>query len=442
MDPTLGELKQLQTMSVSPKWSRWKQRLVAGAHDLGPGVVTGAADDDPSGIATYSQAGAQFGYGLLWTMVLTYPLMSAVQLVSAHIGRVTGQGLARNMATAFPKSVVIFLVSILMLANTINIGADLSAMGAAADLVVGTGRHWFAIVFAIASVLLQLYIPYHRYARFLKWLTLSLFAYVGVLLVVHSDWAAAIRGLVWPSDLSGAAILTIVALFGTTISPYLFFWQSAQEVENIVDTPEGKPLKVSAGAAPSQFRRMRVDTFVGMAFSNVVSITIILATAATLHANGITQINSAADAANALRPIAGRFAFLLFTIGIVGTGMLAVPVLAGSAAFAVSEAGNWKRGLEYMPGQAMRFYGVIAGATLLGAALDWTSVDPVKALFWSAVLNGITAVPIMVAMMFLVSNRSVMGRFTATPMLLVFGWVATAVMGAASLALLLQAVGI
>lgn len=421
---------------------RLKRRLMAGAHELGPGVITGAADDDPSGIATYSQAGAQFGYGLLWTMLLTYPLMSAVQLVSAHIGRVTGEGLAKNLAAAFPRKIVLSLVAILVIANTINIGADLSAMGESAELVAGGGRHAFAVGFALVSVLLQMFVPYHRYARILKWLTLSLFAYVGVLLVVHTDLPEAARGLLWPSALNGSAVLTIVALFGTTISPYLFFWQSAQEAEEILDSPRDRPLKRSRGKAAAQFRRMRIDTFVGMALSNVVSISIILATAATLHAHGTTQINTAADAANALRPIAGKFAFLLFALGIVGTGLLAVPVLAGSAAFAVSETGDWKRGLEYRPAQAVRFYGVIAAATLLGMALDWTSIDPVKALFWSAVLNGLVAVPIMAAMMLLVGRRKEMGRFTASPPLLFFGWAATAVMAAAAMALLLQAAGL
>ena len=312
-------------------------------------------------------------------------------------------------------------------------------MGASAELVVGGGRHWFVLGFAVASVLLQLFVPYHHYARILKWMTLSLFAYLGVLLVVHTDWTAAIRGMVWPSDLNGPAVLMIVALFGTTISPYLFFWQSAQEAEEIVDTPGGRPLKEAPRTAKRQFRRMRIDTIVGMAFSNLISITIILATAATLNAHGLTQINTAAEAAEALRPIAGRFAFLLFATGIIGTGLLAVPVLAGSAAFAVSEAGNWKRGLEYMPAQALRFYGLIAGATLLGMAFDWVSIDPVKALFWSAVLNGLAAVPLMVAMMILVGRRSVMGRFTAAPSLLFSGWAATGVMGAAAAALLVQA---
>ena len=408
------------------------------ADELGPGLVTGAADDDPSGIATYSQAGAQFGYGLLWTMVLTFPLMSAVQLVSAHIGRVTGQGLARNLTSAFPGWIVSSLVSILVVANTINIGADLSAMGASAELVVGGGRHLFVIGFALLCVGLQLFVPYHRYARFLKWLTLSLFAYVGVLLVVKTNWNAAVRGMVWPSDVGQSAALTMVALFGTTISPYLFFWQSAQEAEEIIDTPGGKALKDAPASAKQQFSRMRLDTLAGMAFSNLIAIAIIMAAAATLHTNGITQIDTASEAAEALRPIAGPFAFALFALGIVGTGMLAVPVLAGSAAFAVSETRDWKRGLEYKPRQAVRFYAVIACATAVGVALDWLPVDPIRALFWSAVLNGLAAVPIMAAMMIIVGRRSVMGRFKATLSLSLFGWSATAVMAAAAAALLVQ----
>jgi Mn2+/Fe2+ NRAMP family transporter len=373
-------------------------------------------------------------------MPLTLPLMSAVQLVSAHIGRVTGKGLAKNLASAFPKPLVLSLIGILVAANTINIGADLSAMGASAELVVGGGRHWFVFGFAMATVFLQLFIPYHRYARILKWLTLSLFAYVGVLVVVHTDWPAAIRGLVGVTDVGPSASLVIVALFGTTISPYLFFWQSAQEAEEIIDT-RARPLKERPRAAKRQFKRMRVDTILGMAFSNVIAITIILATSATLHAHGVTRIDTAAQAAEALRPIAGRFAFLLFALGIIGTGLLAVPVLAGSAAFAVSEVREWKHGLEYKPGQAARFYALIAGATVLGLSFDWISVDPMKALFWSAVLNGLVAVPIMFAMMILVARRSVMGRFTAAPLLMLFGWAATLLMGAAAIALLVHAAG-
>ena len=399
---------------------------------LGPGIVTGAADDDPSGIATYSQAGAQFGYGLLWTMLLTYPLMSAVQLVSAHIGRVTGTGLASNLAKTFPRKVVGVLIGILLIANVINIGADLSAMAAAAQLVAGGGEHMFVVGFAILCVTLQLFIPYRRYANILKWLTLSLFAYVGVVLLVKVDWPAALLGMVWPRDLGSAAMLTIVAVFGTTISPYLFFWQSSQEAEEVATSPRAKPLKQSPRSAPREFRRIRADTLLGMAFSNLIALAIILATAATLHKQGVTQIESAAQAAEALRPIAGQFAFLLFAVGIIGTGLLAVPVLAGSAAFAVAEVFGWKQGLEYQPRQAAGFYSIIVAATFMGILIDWSNVDPIRALFWSAVLNGISATPIMLAMMVVASRRKIMGRFAERPLLMILGWAAAAVMAAAS----------
>jgi NRAMP (natural resistance-associated macrophage protein)-like metal ion transporter len=414
---------------------RFRKRMIGSLEELGPGLITGAADDDPSGIATYSQAGAQFGYGLMWTMVLCYPLMSAVQLVSAHIGRVTGAGLARNLGDAFPKKFVGLLIGILLIANIINIGADLSAMAAAAQLVVGGSEHAFVIGIAAAGTLLQLFVPYRRYASILKWLTLSLFAYVAVLLVVRVDWPAALRGLVWPSDLGHDAIVTIVALLGTTISPYLFFWQSSQEAEEMV-TDHKRPIKEEPRSAGRQFRRMRFDTLAGMAFSNLISLAIIMAAAATLHRSGVTQIGSAADAAEALRPVAGQFAFALFAIGIIGTGFLAVPVLAGSAAFAVAEIFGWKEGLEYQPQQAAGFYSVIVLATFIGVLIDWSPIDPMRALFWSAVLNGLAAVPLMIAMMIVVSRHREMGRFTATRPLLVLGWAATAVMTAASAAML------
>lgn len=411
------------------------------AEELGPGVVTGAADDDPSGIATYSQAGAQFGYGLLWTMVLTYPLMTAVQLVSAHIGRVTGAGLARNFRRLFPRSVVSIIVLILLIANVFNIGADLAGMAAAAQLVVGGGSHVFVLVFAFVSAVLQLYVPYKRYANALKWLTLSLFAYVGVVLLVHVDWRDAGIGLIVPRDLSTPALLTIVALFGTTISPYLFFWQSSQEAEEIATDPDQKALRAAKRTtAADQYRRIRVDTFLGMALSNLIALAIMIATAATLHSRGVTEIKSAADAAEALRPVAGQFAFFLFAVGIIGTGLLAVPVLAGSAAFAVGETRHWRTGLEFKPKEATRFYAVIVVAIGVGVLLDWLNFDPMKALFWSAVLNGVAAVPIMAAMMIVASSRKIMGRFTEHWPILVFGWIATAVMAAASIATLVTSV--
>ena len=414
---------------------RLKRKFRSSADTLGPGVVTGAADDDPSGIATYSQAGAQFGYGMLWTMLLTYPLMSAVQLVCAHIGRVTGGGLAKNLVETFPRWVVTVLVSILLLANIFNIGADLAAMAAAAELVLGGGEHLFVIFFAVVCIVLQLFIPYPRYAEILKWLTLSLFAYAGVLFLVHIDWGAALLGLVWPRDFSSPALLTVVAVLGTTISPYLFFWQSSQEAEEVAVDDKAKPLKKAPSQAPAHYRRMRRDTFIGMAFSNLIALAIMMAAAATLNVAGITDVETAAQAAEALRPIAGDFAFGLFALGIIGTGLLAVPVLAGSAAFAVSETRGWKAGLEYHPRQAKRFYAIIVVATLAGTLLDWSNLDPMKALFWAAVLNGVAAVPIMAALMIVASKREIMGQFRERRRLVIFGWAATAIMAAASAAL-------
>jgi NRAMP (natural resistance-associated macrophage protein)-like metal ion transporter len=405
------------------------------AAELGPGLVTGAADDDPSGIATYSQAGAQFGYGMLWTMVLAYPLMSAVQLISAHIGRVTGAGLARTFTKSFPRWVVTLLVAVLLVANIFNIGADLSAMAASAQLILGGGPHLFVIAFALLSVILQLFVPYHRYAEVLKWLTMSLFAYVGVALLVAVDWRQALLGLVWPRDFSKEALLTVVAVLGTTISPYLFFWQSSQEAEEIATSGQ-HALRDAPRAVRRQYRRIRIDTLAGMAFSNLIALAIMLATAATLHSRGVTNIGSAAEAAEALRPIAGRFAFLLFAVGILGTGLLAVPVLAGSAAFAVGESQGWKIGLEYKPRQAARFYAIIVVATFIGVALDWSNLNPIKALFWSAVLNGVSAVPIMAAMMAVASNRKIMGHLHERKSLLICGWLATAIMALASGAML------
>lgn len=400
---------------------------------LGPGLVTGAADDDPSGIATYSQAGALFGFGLLWTMVLTYPLMTAVQLVSARIGRVTGHGLAANMGQVLPRPTVTALVGLLFFANTINIGADLAAMGQAAHLVLGFGEHWFTIGFAMVTLALQLFVPYVRYARFLKWLTLVLLAYVAVVFVVEVDWPAALAGLVLPRvEFTREALMMVVAIFGTTISPYLFFWQSSQEVEEIEQNPKARPLlEARAREARAELHRIRVDTLVGMAVSNIVALAIMLSAAATLHAAGQTHIDTAAEAAEALRPIAGPFAFALFSLGIIGTGLLAVPVLAGSAAYAFGESRGWKCGLEHKPWEAVGFYAVIGTATLLGLGISFSPLDPIRALYWSAVINGVVAVPIIAAMMWVASRRAQMGRFRAGKPVLVLGWLATAVMAAA-----------
>jgi Mn2+/Fe2+ NRAMP family transporter len=412
-----------------------RRRIRRAAHldQLGPGLITGAADDDPSGIATYSQGGAQFGYGLLWTLVLTFPLMAAIQLVSAHIGRVTGRGLASNLTEVLPRPLVLGLVGPLFLANTINVGADLAAMGEAARLVVGFGQHEFTIAFAILSAVLQMFVSYKRYARFLTVLTLSLFAYVAVLFMLDLDWGDIARGVIGADGpLSPTAATTIVAIFGTTISPYLFFWQSSEEVEELQHHPDERPLTEDPAQAPRAFARMRFDTVAGMAVSNLVGLAIMISTAATLHSNGVTDIRTAADAARALEPLAGKFAFLLFSLGIVGTGLLAIPVLAGSAAYAVSEAEGWKTGLDNKPWQAVGFYSVIGAAVALGLVIDYSGLDPIKALYWSAVVNGVIAVPMMAAMMIVARSRRKMGEFVAGPLLSTLGWTSTLVMAAAA----------
>jgi len=400
-------------------------------HDFGPGLVTGAADDDPSGIATYSQGGAQFGTSLLWTLVLTYPLMSVVQLISARIGRVTGHGLATNMKRLFPAEIAMGLVGLLFVANTINIGADLAAMGSSAALVVGLPAHVLTIGFAAISLLLQVFVPYHSYARFLKWLTLALFSYIALLFTVRLDWGSIATGLVLPHVSSRAALVTIVAIFGTTISPYLFFWQSAQEVEEIGDHPDARPLNEQRQRAAGEFRRMRIDTWSGMALSNIVAIAIMIGTAATLHIAGKTSIETAADAAQALEPIAGRFSSLLFSLGVIGTGLLAVPVLAGSTAYAVAELRGWRSSLGSRFHDAEGFYAIIIVATLFGVAIDWSPLDPIRALFWSAVLNGIIAVPLLGAIMILAVSPRVMGAFPIGPATRLTGWATTIVMALA-----------
>ena len=405
---------------------------------LGPGLITGAADDDPSGIATYSQAGAQFGFNMLWTMLLSYPLMSAIQLVSARIGRVTGSGLAVNMGAIWPKWLVTGLVCLLFVANCINIGANLAAMGASVELATGMPSLPITIFFALLSLGLQMFIPYERYANILKWLTLVLFAYIAVLFVVKIDWMATLKGFVWPTfALNNDSFTVVVAILGTTISPYLFFWQSSQEVEEIDRKEEAKPLEEAPRQAPKELNRIELDTLAGMAVSTIVAVAIMMCAAATLHANGTTDINSAADVAEALKPIAGNFAFVLFSLGIVGTGLLSIPVLAGSAAYAFAETQDWKAGLDHKPWEAVGFYGVIAAATLFGLSLEFVPLDPVKALFWSAVINGFVAVPIMIAMMMVVSSKKQMKEFTAPIAMKICGWAATGVIGVAAVAMLI-----
>jgi NRAMP (natural resistance-associated macrophage protein)-like metal ion transporter len=422
------------SLAQSQPRSRWS--LEALFTRLGPGVITGAADDDPSGIATYSQAGAQAGFGLLWTVVLTWPLMVAVQSVSARIGRVTGRGLAGNMVLVFPRSVVTLLVLLLFVANTINLGADLAAMGAAAKLVLGGSAHLFAIGFAIFSLLAVVFIPYHRYVGLLKWFTFSLLAYVGVVFAVKIDWPAVAAGALVPKfELSGDALMLIVAIFGTTISPYLFFWQSSQEVEDEEADPDAGPLTEHPEQADRELNRIGWETWVGMAISNLIAFFIILTTAVTLNAAGKTDIQTAEQAAEALKPIAGEAAFLLFSLGLIGTGLLAVPVLAGSAAYAVGEARGWHIGLERPLNQARHFYLVIALAIILGVGVGYSPLDPIKALVWSAVVNGVIVVPIMAAMMIMAGRRKLMGDFTASRWQVVLGWLATAIMAAAVIAM-------
>jgi NRAMP (natural resistance-associated macrophage protein)-like metal ion transporter len=396
---------------------------------LGPGLITGASDDDPSGIATYSQAGAQFGYQTLWTMLLSYPLMTAVQLISALIGRVTGRGIAGNMRRNYHPAIVYFCVGLMVIANTINIGADIAAMGAAGQLVFG-GKSWmYAMALTVGCLLLQIFLQYTRYVKILKWLTLVLFAYVGTAFVVKVPWLEALKGAVIPSISFRPAFLTMLAaIFGTTISPYLFFWQASEEVEDVKCVKEDKPLTRAPEQAPRQMHRINVDTYFGMAVSNLIAAFIILTTAATLHAGGKTNIETAAQAAEALRPIAGKFAFLLFSLGIIGTGLLSLPVLAGSAAYAVGELFRWRTSLESKPHRARKFYLLLTVIMLAGLALNVSNIDPIKALFWSAVVNGIAAPPIMIVMMLIATNAEIMKEFVLSRRLKTMGWISTVVM--------------
>jgi len=399
---------------------------------LGPGLITGAADDDPSGIATYSQAGAQFGFSMLWTVFFTYPLMVGIQLISARIGRVSGRGLASNMRRHYPPWLLYAMVGLLLIANTINIAADISAMGAALKLIIGGSAQWYAVGFGVASLLLQVFIPYKRYVRILKWFTLALLAYVATVFVIHVPWAEALTRTLAPHlSWKPEYITTVVAVFGTTISPYLFFWQASEEVEDLRANPHAQPLIKQPDQAKASLRDIKIDTLIGMGFSNLVAFFIILTTAVTLNLHGITDIQTSAQAASALRPIAGDFAFMLFSAGIIGTGLLAIPVLAGSSAYALSGAFKWKNSLEYTPLRAKGFYGIIILSTVIGVALGFTPINPIKALYWSAVINGVISVPIMVVMMLMAVRPEIMGRFVLSPRLRMLGWLATLMMALA-----------
>ncbi len=404
---------------------------------LGPGLITGASDDDPSGIATYSQAGAQFGYRLCWTLLITFPLMAAIQEISARIGRVTGLGIAGNIRRYYPRWLLYLLVGLVLTANTINLGADIGAMGAGVKLLIGGPAFLYIAAFGVASVLLEIFMRYSRYVAVLKWLSLSLLAYAATAFVVHVPWDKVVLytfvpHIEWSSDY----LVTVVAVFGTTISPYLFFWQAETEVEDQQERPGAEPLRKAPDQASEEIRRIEIDTYIGMGVSNIVALFIVVTTAATLNLRGITDIQTSAQAAEALKPLAGNFAFIVFAAGIIGTGLLALPVLAGSAAYALGEALNWPVGLARLWYQARAFYTTIAIATALGVVMNYLPIDPMRALFWSAVINGVAAVPIMAIMMLVATRKQVMGRFTLPPALRWLGWIATSVMTLAALAMI------
>jgi NRAMP (natural resistance-associated macrophage protein)-like metal ion transporter len=403
---------------------------------MGPGLITGASDDDPSGIATYSQVGAQFGYGLAWTLVLSYPLMAAIQEISARIGRVTGFGIAGNLRRHYPSWLSGSVVALLLAANLINLGADLGAMGAALKLLIHGPALLYVVLFAALSAVLQVFTRYSRYVSYLKYLCLALFSYVICAFMVKVPWQDVGWAIIWPPFSSDPAyLMAITAVLGTTISPYLFFWQANQEVEDEKERGGARPLIRSPAQAPAEFARIRIDTYIGMAISNIIALFIVITTAATLHAHGKTDIQTSAQAAEALRAVAGPFAFAVFAAGIIGTGMLTLPVLAGSAAYALGEALSWPVGLARRPLRARAFYATIAVGMLLGVGLNFSPIDPIKALYWSAVLNGVVAVPVMAMMMLMTMRPAIMGRFTLPRSLQAVGWAATVAMAATVVAL-------
>ncbi len=404
---------------------------------MGPGLITGASDDDPSGIATYSQYGAQYGFGLAWTLLLSYPLMAAIQEISARIGRVTGFGIAANLKRHYAPWLARSLVALLLVANVINLGADLGAMAAALKLLIAGPLLLYVVLFGLVCCLLEIFTRYSRYVSILKWLCLSLFSYVICAFVVHVDWLGLAKAMVMPPlSLKSDYIMGIVAILGTTISPYLFFWQAEEEVEDEREGAGSLPLLRAPDQAPSELRRIRWDTYIGMGISNLIALFIVVTTAATLNASGITNIETTSQAAEALRSVAGKFTFLVFASGIIGTGLLTIPVLAGSAAYAVGEMMSWRVGLARRPSKARKFYAVIALATAIGVAMNFVGLNPIKALVWSAILNGVTAVPLMAMIMMLTSDPKVMGRFVISRYLKVMGWIGTGVMGAAAIAMI------
>lgn len=404
---------------------------------LGPGFITGASDDDPSGIGTYAQTGAMFGYNQLWTALFSLPFMTVVQEMCGRIGMVTGTGLAGVLKIHYTRKVLYIAVGILFIANTINIGADLGAMAASAQLILGIPFWVWLLIITAATILLEVFVSYPAYARLLKYLTLSLFAYIVTVFVIKQDWMHILSRTIIPSfTFNKDYLLNIVALLGTTISPYLFFWQADEEVEEEI---EHHQLRAMGKGVPRitkrDIREMRLDTIVGMLFSNIVMFFIIVTTASTLGAHGIKDIQTADQAASALRPFAGDFAFLLFALGIIGTGLLAVPILAGSASYAISEAFNLKEGLSKRFTQAHGFYAIIAFATLLGFLINFTSIKPFTLLYYTAILNGIAAPPLLILIMLTANNSKIMGKYTNNRTVNILGWVITGVMSLAALAL-------
>ena len=399
---------------------------------VGPGLVTGASDDDPSGIATYSQTGAQFGYAMCWVILFCFPLMVAIQEISARMGRVTGKGIAGNIRTHYPRRLLYPIVGLLLVANTINLGADLGAMGAALKLLVGGPVGLYVVCFAIGCTWMAVFSRYRRYVSILKWGGFVLLAYVAVALVVHVPWGTVLYSTFVPNfSLKTEYVVTVVAVLGTTITPYCFFWQASMEVEDQRIDPTAHALLDAPEQAPAEISRMRFDTYIGMGYSNVISLFIIVAAAATLNAHGVTNIQTSAQAAEALRPIAGVFTFALFSAGIIGIGLLAVPVLAGSGAYAIGEALRWPTGLDRKPLDAKAFYGTIVVSTLVGIGINFVGIDPIKALFWSAVINGVVAVPLMAIIMLMAMRQDVMGRFVLPRALWAMGWLCTGVMAVA-----------
>ena len=418
-------------MTLRTIWQKFKKHPLA---RVGPGLITGVADDDPSGIVTYSQAGAQFGLNMLWAMPITYPLMAAIQLLCAQIGRVTGRGLAANIKTNFPPVVLFILVLLLLIANILNIAADIAAMGEVAQLVTGINWHVMTASFVLITLILQILVPYHRYVYFLKWLTIALLSYAAVLFTVHVPWSEVLWSTLFPKlNLTADTAAMVVGIFGTTISPYLFFWKASQEVEEIRNTGRQSLINENTVNAKLEMRRIRWDTWSGMLYSNVAAYFIILATAVTLNTAGIKDINTAAQAAEALRPIAGEFAYILFAFGILAVGLMAVPVLAGSAAYALSEVFGWPASLEDSAMKDKKFYFIIALSVLGSLGIQYSPINPMKALFWSAVINGVVAVPLMAAILILASKVSVMGPYVASKPILAIGWIATVLMAIAAI---------